>query len=142
MVRTKQESDSRRKEESGRLVGAAETSKEHAEWCRLQQKTLNILGLLKRVASVPQQRAVGKYAGAAFAKRERNRAVSSEYQIMMGEGVKVGESCTLARQRGRSEREYEEKRVGSMMKEGRFQRGKEGQARRTSLEEVEESMSR
>ena len=91
---------------------------------------------------MPQQRAVGKYAGAAFAKRERNRAVSSEYQIMMGEGVKVGESCTLARQRGRSEREYEEKRVGSMMKEGRFQRGKEGQARRTSLEEVEESMSR
>ena len=33
---------------NGRHVGAAETSKEHAEWCRLQQKNLNKLGLLKR----------------------------------------------------------------------------------------------
>ena len=33
---------------SGRLVGAAETSKEHTEWRRLQQGNLNILGLLKR----------------------------------------------------------------------------------------------
>ena len=33
---------------SGRLVGAAETSKEHAEWRRLQRKSLNILCLLKR----------------------------------------------------------------------------------------------
>ena len=47
----------------------------------------------QRVASVPQrererERAVGKYAKAAFAKR--NRAVCSEYQIMGGERVKVG----------------------------------------------------
>ena len=33
---------------SGRLVGAAETSKERAEWPGLQQKHLSILGLLKR----------------------------------------------------------------------------------------------
>ena len=33
---------------SGRLVGAAETSKERAEWRRLQRKNLNIPGLLKR----------------------------------------------------------------------------------------------
>ena len=32
----------------GRLVGAAETSKEHAEWRRLQWKYWNKLGLLKR----------------------------------------------------------------------------------------------
>ena len=31
-----------------RLVGAAATSKERAEWRRLQQKNLNILGLLRR----------------------------------------------------------------------------------------------
>ena len=30
---------------SGRLVGAAETSKERAEWRRLQRKNLNLLGL-------------------------------------------------------------------------------------------------
>ena len=33
---------------NGRLYGAAETSKERAEWRRLQQKNLSILGLLKR----------------------------------------------------------------------------------------------
>ena len=32
---------------NGRLVGAAETSTELAEWRRLQRKNLNILGLLK-----------------------------------------------------------------------------------------------
>ena len=51
------------------------------------------------MASVPQ-RAVGKNAGAALAKRKRNRAVSPEYQIMRGERVKMGESCTLAKVKG------------------------------------------
>ena len=43
------------------------------------------------------ERAVGKNAGAALAKRKRNRAVCPEYQVMRGERVKVGESRTLAR---------------------------------------------
>ena len=34
---------------SGRLVGAAETCEERAEWRRLQQRSLNTLGLLKRI---------------------------------------------------------------------------------------------
>ena len=33
---------------NGRRVGAAETSKERAEWRRLQRRNLNILGLPKR----------------------------------------------------------------------------------------------
>ena len=33
---------------NGRLYGAAETSKEHAEWRRLQRKNWSILGLPKR----------------------------------------------------------------------------------------------
>ena len=33
---------------NGRLVGAAETSKERAEWRRLQRKNVSILGLPKR----------------------------------------------------------------------------------------------
>ena len=53
----------------------------------------------ERVPSVPE-RAVGKYARAALAKRKRNKAVCPEYQIMRGERVKVGESRTLARERG------------------------------------------
>ena len=46
------------------------------------------------------ERAVGKNAGAALAKRKRNRAVCPEYQVMKGERVKVGESHTLTRVRG------------------------------------------
>ena len=33
---------------NGRLVAAAETSKEHAKWRRFQQKNLSILGLVKK----------------------------------------------------------------------------------------------
>ena len=56
---------------------------------------------------------------------------------MKGEKLKMGESRTLARERGGSEREHEEERVNSTVKEGRFYGGKGGQARRASLGEVE-----
>ena len=49
------------------------------------------------------ERTIGKYAGAALAKRKRNRAVCPEYQIMREERVKVGESRTLAREGDQSE---------------------------------------
>ena len=41
-------SHTKEEKRNGRLVGAAEISKERAEWRRLQRKNLNILGLLKR----------------------------------------------------------------------------------------------
>ena len=82
------------KKRNGRLVGAAETSKERAAWRRLQRKNLNKLGL-----SVTE-RAVGKYARAAFAKRKRNSAICPQYQIMREEKVKMGKSRTLASKRG------------------------------------------
>ena len=49
-IREKMEESQIEEEEkrNGRLYGAAETSKERAEWRRLQRKNLNILGLLKR----------------------------------------------------------------------------------------------
>ena len=53
----------------------------------------------------------------------------------------MNESRTLARERGGSEREPEEERVDSTVKEGRFQGGQGGQAKRASLGDVEESMS-
>ena len=53
----------------------------------------------------------------------------------------MGDSRTLASERGGSEREHGEERVDSAVKEGRFQGGKGGQARRASLEQVEGSMS-
>ena len=48
------------------------------------------------------ERAVGKYARAALAKRKRNRAVCPEYQNVRGERVNMGESRTLARERNQS----------------------------------------
>ena len=74
--RTERESDRR----SGRLVGGAETSKELAEWRRLQRKNLSMLGLLKKKGGlIAKERAVGKYTRAVFAKRERNRPVCLEH---------------------------------------------------------------
>ena len=57
------------------------------------------------------------------------------------ERVKMSESRTLARERGRSEREQGEERVDSTMKEDRFHKEEGGQARRASLGTVEEGMS-
>ena len=61
-------------------------------------------------------RAVGKNAGAALAKRKRNRAVCPKYQIMRGERVKVGVSRTLARVRGIRARAWRGK--GGLHREG------------------------
>ena len=63
---------------NGRIDGAAETSKERAERRRLQQRNLNILGLLKKRKSglSATERAAGKYAGAALAKKKEQSRLS------------------------------------------------------------------
>ena len=86
------------------------------------------------------ERAVGKNAGAAFAKRKRNRAVSPEHQIMSGRESRWARAAPW-RERGRSEQEHGVEKVDSTVKESRLQGGQGGQARRASLEQVEESMS-
>ena len=73
--------------------GAGFSGKTGAYWaCRIEKRGLRAT-----------ERAVGKDAGAALAKRKRNRAVCPEYQIMKGEKVKVGASRTLAREGDQSE---------------------------------------
>ena len=79
------------------------------------------------------ERAVGKYARAAFAKRKRNRAVGPKHQIVRGEKVKVGESRSLARERGI--------RAGAWRGKGGFHREGRQIPRTASLEQVEGSMS-
>ena len=91
----------------------------------------------ERVASVATERAVGKYAGAALAKRKR--AVRPEYQIMRGRHSRWVRAAPWRVRK--SEREHGVERVDSTVKEGRFQGGQGGQATRASLEQVEESMS-
>ena len=99
MAKTERESDRRR---SDRLVDAAETSKELAEWRRLQQRNLNKLGLLKRNEwprchresswQVRQSRPCQKEKGT-------EPSVQSTRSWGGGERVKVGESRTLAREK-------------------------------------------
>ena len=86
------------------------------------------------------EKAVGKNAGAALAKRKSNRAVCPEYQIMRGRESRWARTAPW-RERGGSEREHGVERVDSAVNEGRFQGGKGGQARRAPLEQVEGSMS-
>ena len=77
------------------------------------------------------ERAVGKYAGAALAKRKTNTAVCPKHQIMRGERVKVGESRTLASERGIRARAWSGK--GGLLRErGQIPRGT-GRASNKSL---------
>ena len=57
------------------------------------------------------QRAVGKYARAALAKRKRNRALSPEYQIIRGRESRRARAAPW-QERGGPEREHEEKKDG------------------------------
>ena len=77
------------------------------------------------------ERAVGKNARAALAKRKRNRAVSPEYQIMRGERLKVGESRALARVRGIRARAWRGK--GGLHREQRKMPRRTGRASKRSL---------
>ena len=82
----------------------------------------------ERVASVPQ-RAVGKYARGAFAKR--NKAVSRKHQIVGWEKVKVSKSRTLAREREIRARTWRGK--DSFHSEGRQVPRRNGRASSDSL---------
>ena len=89
----------------------------------------------ERVASVPQRE---QLASTPELPLPKGKETEPSVQIMRLERVKMSESRTLARER---EGEHGEERVDSVVKEGMFQGGKGGQARRASLGEVEGSMS-
>ena len=86
---------------NGRLVGAAETSKERAEWRRLQRKNLNILGLPKR-KEWPQchRESSWQERRSRPCQKEKEQSRQSKAPDHEGERVKVGESRTLARKGG------------------------------------------
>ena len=125
---------------NGRLDGAAETSKERAEWRRLQWKNLSILGLPKR-KEWPQchRESSWQERRSCPCQKKKNRAVCPEYQIIRGES-QGGREPHLGEREG-SERKHGVERVDSTVNEGKFQGGKGGTARRASLEQVERSMS-
>ena len=80
----------------------------------------------ERVASVPQREQFGKNAGAAFAKRKRNRAVCPEYQIMRGMRESRWAKATPWQERGGSEQEHGVGRVDSIVREAGFKEEREG----------------
>ena len=108
---------------NGRLVGAAETSKERAEWRRLQRKNLSIQGLPKR-KEWPQ------YQREQLARTPEpplpswNTAVCPKYQIMREERLKVGRG-------GIRVRAWSGK--GGLHREGRQIPRKKGRASKKSL---------
>ena len=82
MARTERESDSKRREEKWQTCWCC---RDQQRACRMAQASAEKLehtgpAEKERVALVPQrERAVGKNARAALAKRKRSRAVSAEY---------------------------------------------------------------
>ena len=140
MARTERESD-RRREEKWQNCWCC---RDQQRACRMTQASVvelkHTVPAEKESSLRGTERADGKYAGAALAKRKRNRAVCPEYQIMGGRESRWVRAAPWP-ERGGSERKHEKVKVYSTVKEGRFQRGKGRQARRASPGEVDGSMS-
>ena len=70
---------------NGRLVGAAKTSGELLERCRLQQKNLNKLGLPKRW---PQHHVVSSWQGrqSRLCQKKKNRSTSPDCEMGESQG--------------------------------------------------------
>ena len=126
-----------KEKKNGRLYGAAETSKERAEWRRLQRKNWNILGLSKR-KEWPQchRESSWQVCRSRFCQEEKEQSRLSRVPDHDRGESQDGREPHL----GESEEDGEE-RVDSTVNKGRFQGGKVGQARRASLEQLEGSMS-
>ena len=97
---------------NGRLVGAVETSKERAEWRRLQRKNWNKLGLPKRKewSQCHRESSWQERRSRPYQKEQSRLPKAPDYE-------------------GGSEREHGVERVDFTVKEGRFQGGQVVQAR-------------
>ena len=115
----------REEKRNGRLVGAVETSKERVEWRRLQRKNLNIFrpAEKERVASVPQREQLARQEPPLPKGKGTEPSVQSTRSCGEGKESRWARAAPW-RERRESEREHEEERVDSTVKEGRFQRGK------------------
>ena len=132
--RTERESD-RRKDKKWQTYWCC---RDQQRTCRLQQKKLSILGLLKR-KEWPQCHRESSWQVRWSRPCQKENKQSRQSKVPDHErGESQGELEPLLDER---EGEHEEERVDSTVKEGKFQRGKGGQAIRASLGEVEGSVS-
>ena len=107
----------REEKRNGRLVGAAEISKELAEWRRLQWKNLNILCLSKRKEWPQCHRESSwqeRWSRPCQKEKEQNRL--SRVPDHEGGESQGGREPHL----GKREGEHGEVRMDSIVKEGRF----------------------
>ena len=112
---------------NGRLYGVAKTSKERAEWRRLQRKNLSTLGLPKR-KEWPQCHRESSW------QERRSRPCQKETEqshLSRAPGHEGGESRTLARVRGIRARAWRGK--GGLDREGRQIPRRTGRASKKSL---------
>ena len=127
---------------NGRFVGAAETSKELAEWRRLQRNNLNMLCLLKsKDWSQCHRKSSWQERRSHLCQKEKEQSRQSRVPHHVGGRESRWVRAALWRERGRSEQEHKEERVDSTVIEDRFQRGKGGHAKRASLIDVEGGIS-
>ena len=117
---------------NGRLVGVAETSKERAEWRRLQRKNFNKLGQPKR-KEWPQchRESSWQERGSRLCQKEKEQSRLSKAPNHEGERVKMNESRTLARVRGMRARAWSGK--GGLHRERRQIPRRTGRANNKSL---------
>ena len=98
---------------NGRFVGAAETSKERAEWRRLQRKNLSILGLPKR-KEWPQCHRESSWQERRSRPCQKEKEYSRQTRIPdHKEGESQGGREPHLGERGGTEREHGEERVES-----------------------------
>ena len=133
MARTERESDRRRREEKWQTCWCC---RDQQTACRMAQSSAEKLEQTgptekERVASVPQREQLTRTPEPPLPKGKRNRAVCPKHQIMKGERVKVGESRTLARERGIRARAWRGKSV--LHREQRQISRRKGKASKRSL---------
>ena len=135
MARAERESDSRRREEKWQTCWCCRDQQRAYRMAQASAEKLEQTGPAekKRVASKPQKKSWQKRRSCPC-KEEKEQSRQSRVPQHEGGEIQGG------RERVGSEREHKEEMVDSTVKEGRFQQGKGGQARRASLE-VEGSMS-
>ena len=138
MARKERESDKR---EMADLLVVPRPAQSVQNGAGFSRKSLNIFGLLKK-KEWPQCHRESSWQECRSCYCQKKQSRQSKVPYHMGERVNMSESRTLKKGRGGSEKEHEEGRVDSTVKEGRFQREKGGKARRASLEQVAGSMSR
>ena len=127
---------------NGRLVDAAETSKERSEWRRLQRKNLNIHCLPKR-KEWPQCHRESNWQErrSRLCQKEMKQSRLSRVPDHEGGESQGGQEPHLGENEGDQSEIMEWKGWTPWFNEGRFRGGKGGQAKRASLEQVEGSMS-